>query len=39
MKVMMVNSIRSKRSGHISHQVSFAGIAPVAPIFGQWQWG
>lgn len=37
MKVMMVNSIRSKRSGRISHQVSFAGIAPVAPIFGQWQ--
>ena len=39
MKVMMVNSIRSKRSGHISLPVSFAGFAPVAPIFGQWQWG
>jgi hypothetical protein len=38
MKVMMANSIRSKRSGHISHQVSFAGLVPVAHIFGQWQW-
>lgn len=38
MKIMMVKSIRSKRSGHISHQVSFAGFAQVAPIFGQWHW-
>ena len=38
MELMMVKSIRSKRSSHISHQVSFAGFAQVAPIFGQWQW-
>ena len=38
MKTMMVKSIRSKRSGHISLPVSFAGFAQVAPIFGQWHW-